>query len=93
MDIIPIGETDFAGGCFRGPAQKVKIIQFEGSAPSPKKEEKDGIPSMWDYDCRRQPQEFVKLEPETFLEDASLPNLCFLDQHYLIKICRMVGPL
>lgn len=54
------------------------------------KEKKDGQPSMWNYDRRCQPKEFVGLEPETFLEDSN-HRLCFLGSDLLEKICEKVG--
>lgn len=59
-----------------------------------KKEEEGGkAPSMGDYDRRSQPKEFAELGLETFLEDPSLPNLCFLENHILNKICEKVNHL
>lgn len=48
--------------------------------------------SMWDYDPKCLPKEFVGLDEATFLEDPSKRNLCFLDKKSLILICSMVRP-
>lgn len=49
------------------------------------------VPSMWDYDPRRLPKEFVGLEQDSFLMDPTKLNLCFLNKSILSKICSMVG--
>lgn len=52
---------------------------------------KDGSPSMWDYNSRCLPREFVGLKRETFLVDPNVRNLCDLDQDTLVKICEKVA--
>lgn len=52
---------------------------------------KKKVPSMWDYNQRCLPKEFVGLEPETFLVDRlASQNLCFLGTDLLIQICKKV---
>ena len=40
---------------------------LESDSEKKKKKEEGGIPSMWDYDRRCMPREFIGLGPETFL--------------------------
>ena len=50
----------------------------------------DSTPSMWDYDPRRLPKEFVDLDQGTFLADPHKLNLCFLNKDILARICAKV---